>query len=310
MLTIIYLFLSIESVPLNMLRAIKDFEYFAPSTLSEAISLLGHYKHNAKIFAGGTDLLIGMKKRDVNPQVLIDIKNISKLDYIRYKRSEGLKIGALATHSSIANSPIISEKYKLLKQASLSVGSLQTRNRGTMVGNICNASPSADTLPALIALNAKLKVFNIEGKKIVNIEEFIKGPFRNILKENEIISEIQIPKLPPLSSGVYLNLSKITKEDETLVGVAVVGSMENMENRICKNVRIGLGSVSPIPMRATKAEKYLTRGKMEDASFELAAEIASTECSPRSRAEYRREMVKILVKRSLTLVLDSILCSR
>ena len=155
-----------------MLRKIKEFEYFEPSTLSEAVSLLAQYRGKAKILAGGTDLLIQMKQRNLTPEYLIDIKNISELDYIKYDEEESLKIGALVTHSSIVNSTIIQEKFDLLIEASLAVGSVQTRNKGTVVGNICNASPSADTPPVLIALDSRLKLISTIGERIVKIKDF------------------------------------------------------------------------------------------------------------------------------------------
>ena len=282
-----------------MLRKIKEFEYFAPSTLSEVISLLTQYKGNAKIFAGGTDLLIQMKQRKLTPEYLIDIKNISELNYIKYSKDEGLKIGALVTHSSLVNSNVIQEKFDLLVEASLAVGSVQTRNRGTIMGNICTASPSADTPPALIALDARLKLISTKGERIVKIKDFFTNPFKNILKGTELITEIQIPNLPPNSGGAYLWLPKITALDETLVGVGVVITVEDLTDKICTNARIGLGSVAPTPMRAEMAEAFLQGKRIDDSIIEQAAEIASNEISPRSRAEYRKEMVKVYVKRAL-----------
>lgn len=294
------------NISLNMLRTIKEFEYFNPSTLAEAISMLTKYKGNAKILGGGTDILIEMKQRRLTPKYVIDIKKISELNYIKYDEDEGLKIGALVTHSSLVNSTVVQEKYSLLGEASLAVGSVQTRNKGTVIGNICNASPSADTIPALIALDATLKLVSIEGDRIVKVEKFFAGPFKNILKDTEIVAEIQVPKLPPNSGGTYLGLSKITAEDETLVGVGVVISIENLTNKICSNARIGLGSVAPTPIRAKMAEKFLKGKRIEDIICEQAAEIAANESSPRSRAEYRREMVKVFVKRALDKTLKKI----
>jgi aerobic carbon-monoxide dehydrogenase medium subunit len=194
---------------------------------------------------------------------------------------------------------VIQGKYSILVEASLAVGSVQTRNRGTVVGNICNASPSADTIPALIALDATLKLISVEGERIVEIEKFITGPFKNILRGTEIVTEIQIPNLPPNSGGKYLCLSKITAEDETLVGVGVVINIENLTNKICSGARIGLGSVAPTPIRAKLAEKLLVGKRIDDIILSQVAEKAADESSPRSRAEYRREMVRVFVKRAL-----------
>lgn len=289
-----------------MLRKIKEFEYFEPSTLSKAISLLAQYKGKAKIFAGGTDLLIQMKQRDLTPEYLIDIKNISELDYIKHNEEEGLKIGALVTHSSIVNSAIIKEKFDLLIEASLAVGSVQTRNRGTVAGNICNSSPSADTPPALIALDASFKLVSITGERIVKVEEFFRSPFKSVIKETELLAEIRIPNLPVHSGGSYLWLPKITAVDETLVGVGVLITVDDLIYKNCTMARIGLGSVAPTPIRAKMTEEFLKGKRVEDVIFRQAAEVAANETLPRSRAEYRREMVKIFVKRALDKALKKI----
>lgn len=289
-----------------MLRKIKEFEYFEPSTLSKAISLLAQYKGKAEILAGGTDLLIQMKQRDLTPEYLIDIKNISELDYIKHNEEEGLKIGALVTHSSIVNSAIIKEKFDLLIEASLAVGSVQTRNRGTVAGNICNSSPSADTPPALIALDASFKLVSITGERIVKVEEFFRSPFKSVIKETELLAEIRIPNLPVHSGGSYLWLPKITAVDETLVGVGVLITVDDLIYKNCTMARIGLGSVAPTPIRAKMTEEFLKGKRVEDVIFRQAAEVAANETLPRSRAEYRREMVKIFVKRALDKALKKI----
>lgn len=289
-----------------MLRKIKEFEYFAPSTLSEAISLLAQYRGKAKILAGGTDLLIQMKQRNLTPEYLVDIKNISELDYIKYNEDEGLKIGALVTHNSLVNSAVIQEKFSLLVEASLAVGSIQTRNRGTVVGNICNSSPSADTAPALIALDANFKLISTIGERIVKAEEFFRSPFNNILKETELLSEIRIPNLPVHSAGSYLWLPKLTSVDESLVGVGVLIAVDDLIHKICNMARIGLGSVAPIPIRAKNAEEVLKGKRIEYIICRQAAEVAANESSPRSRSEYRREMVKVFVKRALDRALKKI----
>ncbi len=289
-----------------MLRKIKEFEYFEPSTLSEAISLLAQYRGKAKIFAGGTDLLIQMKQRDLTPEYLIDIKNIFELDYIKHNEDEGLKIGALVTHNSLAKSAVIQEKFSLLVEASLAVGSVQTRNRGTVVGNICNSSPSADTPPALIALDASFKLVSITGERIVKVEEFFRSPFKSVIKKTELLTEIRIPNLPVHSGGSYLWLPKITAVDESLVGVGVLIAVDDLIHKTCTMARIGLGSVAPTPIRAKNAEEVLKGKRIEDIICRQAAEVATNEASPRSRAEYRREMVKVFVKRALDRALKKI----
>jgi carbon-monoxide dehydrogenase medium subunit len=280
----------------KVLSRLKAFKYLEPSNLSEAVSLLDQFEGRAKILAGGTDLIIQMKQRKLTPEYVINLKNIPELNYIKYDGKD-LRIGPLVTHSSVANSPIIKENFGLLLEAVLAVGVVQTRNRGTVAGNLCNASPSADTPPALIALGAKLKVLSSEGERIINVENFFKGPFATVLKKKEILAEIQIPHLPPYSGGAYLWLPKITAVDETLVGVGVLIAVDS--ERVCTQARIGLGSIAPTPIRAFKTEEFLRGKRIENGLFEKAGEIAADESSPRSREEYRREMVKVFVKRAL-----------
>jgi CO/xanthine dehydrogenase FAD-binding subunit len=289
-----------------MLRKIKDFKYLKPSTLSEAISLLAQYEGKAKILAGGTDLLIQMKQKKLTFKYLIDIKNITELDYINYEEKEGLKIGALITHSSLVNSKVIQEKYDFLVEASLAVGSVQTRNKGTVAGNLCNASPSADTIPSLIASEASLKLISTQGERMIKVEEFFLNPFENILRETELLTEIQVPKLPIHSGGSYLWLPKITAVDETLVGVGVLIAVDDLIHKNCTMARIGLGSVAPTPIRAKNTEEFLKGKKIEASTIKQAAEIAVSESLPRSRAEYRREMVKVFVKQALEQAVNKI----
>jgi CO/xanthine dehydrogenase FAD-binding subunit len=280
----------------KVLSKLRPFKYLEPSTLPEAISLLDQFEGKAKILAGGTDLIIQMKQRKLTPEYVINLKNIPELNYIKYDGKD-LRIGPLVTHSSVANSPIIKENFGLLVEAVLAVGVVQTRNRGTVTGNLCNASPSADTPPALIALGAKLKVLSSEGERVLNVENFFAGPFTTVLKKKEMLAEIQIPHLPSCSGGAYLWLPKITAVDETLVGVGVLIAVDS--EKVCTEARIGLGSVGPTPIRAYKTEEFLKGKRIENGLFEKAGEIVADESSPRSREEYRREMVKVFVKRAL-----------
>jgi len=284
-----------------MIRKIKAFTYLKPTTVSEALFLLDQHDGRAKILAGGTDLLIQMKQRTVTPDYVIDIKHVSELDYITYDENEGLKVGALATHRAVASSPVIQDKFRLLAEAAHAVGSVQIRNRGTVAGNLCNASPSADAAPALIALNAQLKLVSSAGERMVAVEEFFAGPFRTKRKDAELLAEIQIPNVPPHSGGAYLWLPKIiTSVDETLVGVGAVLAIDDATNKTFVEASIGLGSVAPTPIRARKAGEFLKGKRIEHDLFKRAGEIARTEAMPRSRAEYRSHMIEVFVARALS----------
>lgn len=288
-----------------MIRPLKPFEYFEPTTVEEAIQILSQYGNKAKVLAGGTDLLISMKKREINPQCVVYVKAIPDLDYIRYNPEDGLRIGAMATHYSIANSAIVKEKFSLLAEACSKVGTHQVRNTGTIGGNICRAGPSQDTPPALLVLDAELKLVGTSGERMVPIDKFFIAPFQNMLGEAELLTEIHVLTPPPQSAGCYHWITKRTIVDETLVGVAVL-MVADSNNGICKDIKIGLCSVAPTPFRARRAEEILRGKKIESELVEQAAQVAAEETRPRSRADYRRKMAGVLVKRAINEVWQKI----
>ena len=281
-------------------RRLPELEYLAPKTIDEALSLLSQYKDEARLIAGGTDVIPQLKRREVKtPHYIIDLKGITDLDYIKYNADDGLSIGALATIQAITSSATIRDKFGVLCQAAERMASPQVRNRGTIVGNISNAVPSADTAPALLTLDAKLKLAGRKGERVVNIEDFFKGPNQTVLK-SEILLEIKIPSPPPKSQGVYLKLSPRRAMDLAIVGVAVLAITEN---GTCKDIRIALGAVAPTPLRAKKAEAVIRGQKLDRELIEKAAQVAAGEARPiddhRASAEYRREMVRVLTRRAI-----------
>jgi carbon-monoxide dehydrogenase medium subunit len=287
-------------------RRLPKFNYLAPATLDEALSLLAQYKSKARVIAGGTDLVPKLKRREVKaPEYVIDLKGIPGLDKIRQDIG-GLTIGALVTIGVVESSPLIQQKFAILAQAAQSMASPQVRNRGTIAGNICNAVPSADSAPALLTLGARLKLISRKGERTINIEDFFTGPNRTALTDEEILLEIKIPDMPPKSKGVYLKLSPRRAMDLAIVGAAVVVVPED---GICKDIRIALGAVAPTPLRTMKAETVLKGQKFNDNLIEKAAKAAAAEASPiddhRASAEYRRDMIEVLVKRAIKQAIGS-----
>ncbi len=287
-------------------RRLPEFDYLAPKTIDEALSHLSQYKEKARLIAGGTDLIPQLKRREGKaPRYIIDLKDIPGLDYINYNSANGLCIGALATIKAVIDSSVIRDKFGVLCQAAESMASPQVRNRGTIAGNICNAVPSADTAPALLTLDAKLKLVGPRGERIVAIEDFFTGPKQTALKD-EILLEIQVPTPSPKSEGVYLKLSPRRAMDLAMVGVAVLVIPDNGK---CKDIRIALGAVAPTPLRAKKAEAVLKRQSFDDNLIEKAAQAAAGEAKPiddhRASAEYRREMVKVLTRRAIEQAIGS-----
>lgn len=287
-------------------RRLPRFDYLAPKTINEALSMLSQYKGEAKVIAGGTDLIPKLKRRQIEtPAYIIDLKGIPDLDYIQYDETGGLRFGVLTTIRAIETSPVIRERFRVLAQAASSMASIQVRNKGTIAGNICNAVPSADAAPALLTLQARLKIASQKGEKTVDIDDFFAGPNETILSDEELLTEIMVPDLPPKSRGIYLKLGPRKSMDLAIVGVAVVFVEEN---GICKDVRIALGAVAPTPMRVKKAEFLLIGKKLSDGLVDSAAQIASEESQPiddhRASSEYRREMVRVLTKRALNEILS------
>ncbi len=279
---------------------LPKFEYFTPKTIEEACSLLAKYKGEARVFAGGTDLLVKMKTRRMIPPYLISIQNIPGLDYIRYDDKEGLRIGALTTLEAIKNSRAVRRNFDILGQAAGVMASVEIRNQGTIGGNVCNAAPSAETAPALITLGAIAKIVGPAGERTVTLEDFFTGPGETVLQTGEILTEIQIPDPPPKSGGVYLKYS-IRRMDIAAVGVGILVTLNG--GNTCADIKIALGAVAPTPIRAKKAEEVI-RGQEPDAKLmEKAAQIAAEESRPiddiRARAEHRRHMVGVLTRQAL-----------
>jgi CO/xanthine dehydrogenase FAD-binding subunit len=278
---------------------LPKFEYFAPKTIEEACSLLAKYKGEARVLAGGTDLLVQMKNREVTPRYLINIKDIPDLDYIRYDDKEGLRIGALTPIEALKTSTLIRRRFGILSQAAAVLGTVQIRNRGTIAGNLCNASPAAETAPALITLAAKARIVGVAGERAVALEDFFVGPGQTVLQTGEIVTEIQVPNVPPRSGGAYLKHS-IKRMDIAIVGVGVVITLNG---EVCNDIKIALGAVASTPIRAKKAEEIIRGQGLDSELMERAAQTASEESRPiddiHSYAQYRKQMVKVLAKEAM-----------
>lgn len=269
-------------------------EYFKPTSVAETVKLLDEYGEKCGLIAGGTDVLT---MKDPRVEALIDITGL-RLDYIK-SDSQGVRIGATTTLANIEASPILHESpYSIIAQAAAQIGTPQIRNMGTIGGNVCNASPSADTPPALLALGAKLKLVSIRKSREVPLDEFFVGPFRTIREHGELLTEIVLPPLSPRTGTSYQRLTKITTIDEALVAVAAFIVMDD-KGEVIKDARIALNSVAPTPIRARKAEEILRGKKVEDGLIKEVAGVVESETSPRSRPDYRRRMSAVLAERTI-----------
>ncbi len=280
---------------------LRRFEFLNPSSLPEIFELLDRYGREVRLIAGGTDLLVQMKQGLIHPQRLINLLRLSELKRIE-EQEHCLRIGALARHVDLETSPLLARQWNLLAVAAHKIGSPQIRHLGTLGGNLCNASPSADTAPPLLVYEAEVCLINQRGERRIPLEAFFKEPGKTDLREGELLKEIILSKPPEGSLFSYLKLGRRKSMDLALVSVAVLFTHDR-ERRTFRHMRIALGSVAPTPIRSRRAEKRLEGSLIEEEAIAEAADIASRECHPiddlRSSAEYRREMVKVLVKRAI-----------
>jgi carbon-monoxide dehydrogenase medium subunit len=284
---------------------IAAFEYFAPKTVKEALSLLSKYKDEAKIIAGGQSMLVVMRQRLLTPEYVIDIKGLTELEYIKYDEKQGLRIGALTIHRAIEKSPVIQKHFGVLSEMEGNLATIQTRNWGTIGGNICHGDPAGDPAPVFIALNAKLKLASSAGERVIDMEEFSKDYLEVALGPGEMLIEIQIPKPAPHTGSAYEKLM-VMKGDMGVVGAAVSITLDSKGS--CQDARIALSNCSSVPLRAKKAEKVLIGKTINNALLAEAGEVAATEADPpddvHGSKEYRREMIKVFVKRVATKSLE------
>jgi len=284
-----------------MLRKLREFEYLEASSFSEAASLLSQFGKEAWLIAGGTDLLVWMKEGARRPKAIINIKTIPGADRIAFDEQKGLTIGALARIADIQDSAVIRERFTPLAQAARQLGSAQVRNLATIGGNLCTAAPSAETAPPLLTMNAKVRLEGVDGAREVPLDAFFLGPGTTAVKD-EVLTEVIIPTPEPDTRGVYKRISRRNAVDMAIVGVAAVGRISK-EAATWQDIKIALGAVAPVPMRARKAEKLLLGNKVEPAAIQAASQTASEEASPisdvRASDWYREEMVRVLVRRSL-----------
>jgi carbon-monoxide dehydrogenase medium subunit len=278
---------------------LKAFEFHQPTTLEEASRLLVDLGDGAMVYAGGTDIIPRTKLKKLAPDHLVNIKGIDALKEIDFD-GEILKLGALVRFNDIIFSDVIKEHFPILAEVARSVASHQVRNLATVGGNICNAAPSADSVPILIALGAKVNIYTAQGETDMPLEEFFKGPGEVELQRGDILTNI-ILKKPTESTGFAYQKHKIRKTLEiAIVGVAVALEMDG-EN--CKDARIVVGAAAPTPIRCPKAEELLKGTTLGVKEVRNAGKAAAKEVSPiddvRGTAEYRREMTRICLKRAV-----------
>ena len=274
----------------------KAFEHYAPDSVEELLELLKS-KPNAKLIAGGTDLLLQMKEGTAQPETVVSLKNVEELGGFSVSKN-GYRLGTGMTLRRITRSNELTQNFPGLIYAAGVVASEQIRSLATLGGNICNASPSADMVPPLIALDALVQLVSSQGQRDIPLAEFFKGPGESVLKSGEILHSIFLPQ--PSGSMIYSKHAPRKYMDLAVVGVAV--RLAKKHGKI-NEARVALGAVGPVPFRAEKTEALLAGQTLTTELMREAGEMAAGECVPiddiRGSAWYRKRMVKVHVRRNL-----------
>ena len=261
---------------------------------------------DARVIAGGTSLIIMMRQRLLMPKVVISLARIPKFDRITYNSNDGLRIGAGARHRDVELSAAVQKHYPLLHETFRKVAQPRIRNMGTVGGNLAGGDPLTDPGASLIALDAEVTLSSSKGQRRLRLDEFFVDYYQTALAPGELLTEIHVP--PPQRPGwSHIKFTPRSIEDFATVGVAIT---VRSNNGVCEDVRIGLNSVAPTIVRAKKAEEVLRGKPITDAALREMGEIAATEVDPmddnRGSAEYKREMVKVLVRRAAQEALQQI----
>jgi CO/xanthine dehydrogenase FAD-binding subunit len=289
---------------------IRPFDYWAAPSLDEALDELERHGADARVLAGGTDVVLNMKKKNIQPRRVISLHNLDELDFVEADDSR-VRIGALTTHADLAANPFLKEHLPILCEAVGLIGSWQIRNVGTIGGNLCNASPAADSAPPLLVLNTQLIVASKTAEKKIPLDSFFTGPGETVLESGQILKEIVIELPKQRSAGCYLKLRRRKAVDVSLAGVAFQAETESDGKTLAK-VGIALGGVAPMPVRAPEAEAVLVGSTLDEALAKVSdcARIAVHAANPiddvRATASYRRTIVDVFIHQCAQKVLNTL----
>lgn len=275
-----------------------SFEYFEPNTPEETVALLAKYEGHAAILAGGTDLFIKMKQGLIDPKVIIRVKQPSFIE----EKPDGFHIGAATKLRAIEKSEIMRKWFPALLEAIRLIGSVQIRYMASLGGNLCNASPAADTAPPLLVMGAEVKIFGTQGPRTVPLRDFFLGPGKTVLSKSEIVTEVHLPTPAPHTGASFIRLSRASM-DIAKISIAVMLQLDH-GNRISV-ARIALGSVAPTPILASKSADLLTGNRLTRETLNQASRGVADEIRPitdiRGTAEYRKEVSHVIARDAIEL---------
>ncbi len=277
----------------------KSFDYAAVKTVSEAANLLGAHPH-AQLLAGGTDLLVQLRSGRKIADVVIDVKRVPELNEIRYDPAHGLTLGAAVPCYRIYADPAVSRAYPALTEVAALIGGIQIQGRASIGGNLCNAAPSADAIPVLIALRAACRVAGPKGEREIAVEDFCSGPGKNTLRPGELLVSLHLPPPPPHSGARYL---RFIPRNEMDIAVAGAGVSVTLDDGVFRSARIALSSVAPTPLFVRDAGEWLAGKMVNIENMQAAAEMARAAAKPisdmRGTADYRKHLCAVLTRRAL-----------
>ncbi|MEE2676581.1 MAG: xanthine dehydrogenase family protein subunit M [Planctomycetota bacterium] len=280
----------------------KEFDYLAPESVSEVVSVISEHGDRAKLLAGGTDIIVQLREGLREADVVVDIKKIDEVTSFKYSEEHGLSLGAAVACYQLYEHPKLSKLYGALADSTHIIGGWQIQSRASVGGNLCNASPAADSIPSLIALNATAVIAGPNGERTVAVQEFCTGPGRNVLENGELLVSIQVPAQCSNSGSAY---ERFIPRNEMDIAVVGVGSWVRLsEDGTIAEARISLGAVAATPLFAEEASASLAGIHPTEENFAAAGELAKQIATPisdmRGTDEYRAHLVGVLVKRTLT----------
>ena len=286
---------------MGYLRRLPRFDYLAPRTVDEACSALAERRGEARLFAGGTDLVLQMKRREITPRAIIGLKGVASLSSIRAQPG-GLAIGAMATFGAIESSALVREKYDFLCETAAAIGSPEIRAVATVGGNLSGALPCADFPAPLMTLGAVVRLRSVRGERALALEDFFMGFAETAVAPDEILTEIELPVRSGFSAGAYLKFQDRHAMDMTTTGVAAFVTWDR-ERGLIGDVRIALSVSGPVPLRVKNAEAALRGRRLTEEALAEAGLLACQEAQPRAswraRKEFRRELIGVLTQRAL-----------
>lgn len=293
----------------NPLPRLPEFEYIRLDTVEKATQFLKDHPGEAVPFLGGTDLFVGLRDRRKQPKYLVDLKRFTELDKMYFSPVEGLTVGAKVTLNQLIDHPDVQQNYSILCQAAKQVGGYQLRNRATLCGNICNASPCGDTIGPSMVYHGTANIIRPDGSRTLPLEDFFLGPGKVALEAGEIVSAITLPPPPQGTQGTYLCHGRNKLSDLAMVAVTVM-AYPDPTSASGFRFRIALSAVAPTVVIPEETQALLSETDIEPSLFELAAQTAMQSCKPiddiRASAKYRRELVYTLTLRALNQVWDSL----